>query len=381
MKTLSAVFLIATLAHAAALSTPAELAIKAAEEAIAANGKHSGHYNSLAIAYARRARETADPEFYVKGHAAADRSLALEPDNFEGLKARTWLLLGQHRFAEALELARKLNQKMPDDVLVYGFVADACIELGQYAEAEKAAQWMLDLRPGNIAGLTRGSYLRELFGDVDGAIDLMNQALRRFRPEETEDRAWTMTHIGHLLLAKGDTERAGRVLEQALTVFPDYHYALGNLAKVRQAQSNHAEAVKLFEARYKHAPHPENLYDLAVALKKAGRTAEAATQFRAFEKSARAEMNGPDNSNRELIFYYLDHSKNPAEGLRIAKREIGLRQDIHTVDAYAWALYRTGQRAAAQQEIAKALAVGTADKQILAHSQEIRTGAVSAKRR
>ena len=65
--------------------------------------------------------------------------------------------------------------------MVYGMLTDANIELGKYAEAEKSAQWMLDLRPGNIPALTRAAYLRELFGDIEGALELMQQAFGRCR--------------------------------------------------------------------------------------------------------------------------------------------------------------------------------------------------------
>ena len=36
---------------------------------------------------------------------------------------------------------------------------------------------MLDLRPGNVPAVTRAAYLREMFGDVEGALELMAQAL------------------------------------------------------------------------------------------------------------------------------------------------------------------------------------------------------------
>ena len=54
-----------------------------------------------------------------------------------------------------------LNKRMPDDVLVYGFLTDANVELGNYEEAEKACNWMLKLRPGNIPALTRAAFLRD----------------------------------------------------------------------------------------------------------------------------------------------------------------------------------------------------------------------------
>ena len=160
----------------------------------------------------------------------------------------------------------KLNQKMPDDVMLYGFLTDANVELGNYKEAETAAQWMLDLKAGNMPGLTRAAYLRELFGDIDGSMDLMNMAYQSTPPSEVEDAAWIVTQMAHLDLAIGKIEEAEKLSQQALTMFPGYHYALGNLAKVRIQQKRYDEAVELLRQRYQAAPHAENLFDLARAL-------------------------------------------------------------------------------------------------------------------
>lgn len=63
-----------------------------------------------------------------------------------------WLLPGRHQFPAAIEAAKILNKKVPDDILVYGFRTDATAELGDYDAAENAAQWMLKLRPGTLPG-------------------------------------------------------------------------------------------------------------------------------------------------------------------------------------------------------------------------------------
>src|SRR6476661_3062279 len=86
-------------------------------------------YNAQALEYVKQARDTANPVYYVKAQEALQKSFESAPDNFEGLKAKTWLLLGQHRFAEALEVATKLSRKAPDDLLIYGFLVDANVEL------------------------------------------------------------------------------------------------------------------------------------------------------------------------------------------------------------------------------------------------------------
>jgi tetratricopeptide (TPR) repeat protein len=200
--------------------SPAARAIAQAQEAIAKNpGKPDG-YNSLALALARRARETSDTTYYTRAADALRKSLEAAPDNFGARKAEVWILLGQHEFAKARELAMALNKRVPDDVLVYGFVTDANAELGNYDEAEKACNWMLKLRPGNIPALTRAAYLRELFGDVEGAITAMRMAFDATGLTESEDRAWILTQIAHLNLTLGKTDAAERTVIEALAIFP-----------------------------------------------------------------------------------------------------------------------------------------------------------------
>lgn len=359
-------------ALAAAAPTPAEIAIARTAGIVAKDPSRPEAHSALAMAYARRARETADTAYYDKAGEAIDKALALAPNHFEAMKARTWVLLGKHDFAKAREMARELNKRAPDDLTVHGLLTDAYVELGDYGAAEASAQRMLDLRPGNLAGLTRAAYLRELFGDLDGAIELMTQAFTRTRPEESEDRAWLLTQIAHLNLVKGSAAAAERGAREALKLFPDYHYALAQLAKARAAQGDAAGAAALFEKRYEVAPHPENLYDVAAAWKKAGRSARSRELFRKFEAAARQEMNGVDNANRELILYYTDHAKSPAKALAIAQRELERRQDVFTRDAYAWALFHTGKRAEAVAQIEQALQVGTRDPGILQHAAAIR---------
>jgi tetratricopeptide (TPR) repeat protein len=345
--------------------SPAERHIAMAEKSVATRPGNPEPYNELAVALSRRARETGDPQFYARAEAAIEQSLKLAPDNFAALKARTWVLLGRHEFAEALKLAQALNKRVPDDLLVYGFLTDAYAELGKYKEAEEACQWMLDLRPGNIPAFTRAAYLRELFGDIDGAIELMGQAYQRAVPGEVEDRAWMLAQLGHLALISNKLDDADRMLAQSLELFPEYHYALGTLASVRTAQGRHAEAVALQKRRYERAPHPENLYELAKALDAAGNKKEAATAYRGFEAAALKESQGWDNANRELIYYYLDTGRKPADALRIGEREAARRQDVYTLAAYAAALHANGRTREARQTMDRALAVGVKHPDLL----------------
>ncbi len=353
-------------------TTPAEYLVAAAERSVAERPDDALAHADLAMAFARRARERHDPQDYERGLRAVEQALALSPANPVARRARVWVLLGQHEFTRALDEALALAQEWPDDALVLGSLVDAHVELGHYGAAERAAQRLLDLAPGSVAALTRAAYLRELFGDIDGALDLMQQAHRSVPARETEDRAWVLTQIGHLQLARGEVAAASAALEAALATFPGYHYALAGLARVRTVQGEHAAAVDLYRARYRAAPHPECLFDLAAALERAGRRNEARASFERFEREALAESEGWDNANRELIRYYVDHAGRPEAALPIAERERARRRDVYTLDAYGWTLHALGRTAEARRAIAAALAVGVRDPEILDHAAALR---------
>ena len=345
-------------AERSSADSPAERRITAARKAIARDAKRADGWNELALALSRRARETSDPAFYKEAWTATERSLQLEPGNLEGRKLQVWILLGQHEFARAVEIAEQLNRETPDEVLVYGFLVDGYTELGRYGEAEKAAQWMLDMRPGNVPGLTRAAHLRELFGDHSGAVQFMDTAYRRTAESETEDRAWILSQIAHLSLLTCRTAAAETLLNDAQAKFPNYHYALALLADVRMQQGRLDEAIALRQRHYTAAPHPENQFELAALLERAGRTAEAKAAWEKFETAARKEMQGPDNSNIELIYYYADHANRAADALTLARQEATRRQSVRVLEALAWALHKNGLSREARVEMEQALAVG-----------------------
>jgi tetratricopeptide (TPR) repeat protein len=351
--------------------SPAQQKIAAATKMIEAAPQRFQNYNQLAMALARRARETAEVSLYAQADGVLDKSFAISPGNLEGQKVKAWILLGKHEYQEALAIATSANKLWPDDVVVYGYIADAQIALGNYSAAEEAAQWMLDIRPGNVPGMQRGADLREIYGDIDGASEMLNSALVQTAPNETADRSWLLTRLGHLQLMAGHLAEADKYLQQAQAAFPNYHYTLEILAELRRAQGQYAEAAELLGQRYQLAPLADHAYSLAVALDREGQHKYADLMYAEFEQKARREIDQPDNANPELIFFYTDHAGKPAEALRIATIEFSKHQDVYTRDAYAWALAANGQAAEARTQIEAALAVGIRDSQLFFHAGSI----------
>jgi tetratricopeptide (TPR) repeat protein len=351
--------------------SPAAQSITEARKAIADKPTQAAGYNLLATALIRRAQETSDVSFYAQAEDAAKKSLELSPNNFEAEKIQVSILLGKHEYPAALETAKALNKKVPDDVMVYGLLTDANTELGNYNDAVIAAQWMLNLRPGNLPALIRAARLRELTGDAEGAFELMDMAYQSTPPTESAERAEILTRMGHLRLTSGSTGAAENFSQQALASFPGYPSALATLAQVRIAQQRYDDAVVLLQQRYRSAPCTGNLYDLAKALQLAGRDREAKKAFAEFETKSALQSSRPQNSNRELVLYYVDHARRPAKALKVAREEYSRRHDVYTLDAYAWALHANHHDAEAGQRIKTALAVGIRDPELSRHAAKI----------
>jgi len=133
--------------------SPAQQRIAAAKQQLKADPSKVQAYNELAIAYLRRARETADSSYLKEADGALAEGLKLDATDFQLQRTQVALMLSRHEFVQARELALALNRRLPDDVMTYGYLAEADIALGNYQDAEINAQWTMNLRPNNTPAL------------------------------------------------------------------------------------------------------------------------------------------------------------------------------------------------------------------------------------
>jgi tetratricopeptide (TPR) repeat protein len=348
--------------------SPAELRIEAAQKVLQKQPRRHQAYNELALALLRRARETGNNSYYQQAQKAIESSLQIQPNNFEAGQAHVALLLAEHRYHSALDEAQELNHRMPDAVLVWGYIAEAQAALGNYQQAEEAAQWMMNLRPGNLPAYLCGAALRQDWGDLEEALDFLGKALQQTPPFETEETAWILTRMARLNRQMGRSAEAETLLQQALKTFPDYYLSLEELAEVQLAQHRYAEAVELMNTRNRSFPSPSSRLLAARAFELSGRPADASKFYADFEREARSQISMPENANLQLIAYYARDARQPQEALRVARLELADRHDVWTLDAYAWALHANGKNAEACQQIEKALAVGTRDAVLFYHA-------------
>jgi len=351
--------------------SPAQQRIAAAQLQIKANPEKLQAYNELAIGFLRRARETAEPNYLNEADDALAQGLKLDGDDFQLHKTQIALLLSRHQFVQARDQAKILNHNTPDDVMIYGYIAEADIELGDYAEAEKNAQWMMDLRPNNTPALLLGARLRVLFGEPQGAIEFLNRAYSQTSPVEVEDQAWIANKIASIQIDLGETNAAEQTLRQAEQLFPNYPYAMENMALLRLEQNRAEDAVEQWKEAARIDHDPSLLFQMARAQELAGHPADAQATYAEFARRASQPGTATDASRLDLI---LKNAASPAtapEALRLAEQEIKLRHDVWTLDAYAWSLYANARFQEADAAEQKVIAVGIQNAQAFDHAGHI----------
>ncbi len=347
-------------------ATLSDRQLRAAQDTITRAPADPKGYNLLCAAYQKQARETGDFGFNARAEAALNRSFELAPadNNYDALKLKATLLLAAHRFAEALVVARHAQTIHPQDSANYGALTDALVELGDYPGAFAAAQQMMNLRPG-APSYARVSYLRELQGDVQGAIEAMRAAVEAAGDPETG--AWCRVHLGDLLINTGNLVAAGHELDNALVGLPNYHLALAAKARLSLAAGDAANASKFYERAWQRVPLPDTAIALGDLYTKLGHPDEAKKRYDLAEVIERTGSAG-NTYSRQLALFYADHDTKLDDALQIMRRERAARADIYTCDTLAWVLYKKGDLAGAKTAIAEALQLGTRDARITYHA-------------
>jgi tetratricopeptide (TPR) repeat protein len=323
-------------------------------------------YSQLGLAYLQKARETGDPSFYQKSEQAFQKVLALEPEDYASTGAMGTLALARHQFHTALEWGQRALEINPDRAYAYGVVADAQIELGLYEDAVQTLQKMVDLRP-DMSSYARISYVRELYGDVDGAIEMMQRAVDAGVPN-SENTAWTRTQLANLYFNLGRLRDAEREYNLTLYGYPHYEYALAGLGRVRAAQGRMDEAVALLDQASARVPNPEFLIALGDLYQVSGQVEASQKQHDLLGVIQKLhEANGVD-MDLEIALFNADHDVDLVSTIEQARRAYERRPSVYAEDVLAWVLFKTGDYKEAQALSEQALRLGTKDALKLFHA-------------
>jgi tetratricopeptide (TPR) repeat protein len=331
----------------------------------------------LADALLREARATTDGRPVNRAGEVLETLLKETPSQYDALRMLGAIYLSQHRFREGLEVARRARDLRPNDAWNYGVMGDALIELGDYEKAFDAFDTMVTMRP-HAAAYARVAYGRELRGDLDGAVHAMQMASQASPVQDAEARAWYAAQVGELYLRMGKLDDADREFRRAAFLFPNYPHAIIGEAKVKAARGDRAGALTVYLDQLKRTPTLDLAGRIGDLYAERGDRAESERYYQLAE-----DLAGPGLAQTEanLALFLAEHNRKLTEAVTIAERVAGIRHDIFTEDALAWAYYKAGRIDEALAASERAMRTGTRDPRIVSHAADIRAASLQRHRR
>ena len=318
----------------------------------------------LADAYLQKARETGDPGFYARADGLLRGVLAARPGDPDALVSAASLALSRHDFRLGLSLASRAAAAQPGALAPLPLLVDAQVELGRFGAAERTLQRLVDAKPA-LAGYARASYLRELHGDLDGAVAAMRRAIAAGGPVR-ESGASVQALLGGLELQRGRPAAALRAQRAALAAVPGFPAAEAGLARLAAARGDLDGAVRRWRALAARLPLPEYVIGLGEAQLAAGRERAGRRELALVGAEQRLTAGGV-NVDAELAVFKADHG-DPARAVALARRAWRAAPGLRAADARGWALTRAGRPAAGLRWAHRALRLGSRDPILRYHA-------------
>lgn len=328
---------------------------------------------ALAALFLQEARVTGDYQYYdAAAFKYVNDVLKTEPQNFEALIYKAIIQLSQHHFAEGLATAQQAQKINPYNAFIYGIMVDANVELGNYAAAVESSDKMISIRP-DLRSYSRIAYLREIHGDIAGAIEAMRMAIEAGMPGH-EGTEWCRVQLGQLYEQTGELENAQLQYETSLEARPGYAYALAGLARIATGKKDYQKAIGHYVHAYDMINDPSfreklsEVYALAGQQQKALAVGNEVIRQMTEDAFANAEDSAGHYSDRELAYAYLAVN-NTAKALEHALLEYNRRPDnIDVNETVGWVLYRKGDFGKALPYIKTALKTNCKNPSLLARA-------------
>jgi tetratricopeptide (TPR) repeat protein len=291
--------------------------------------------------YAKRAYETADPSFYPLATKAYARATALTPASAPLLADRANLALALHDFNGAHRLATQALGLEPNSFAARVALFDATIEIGRYDEAATQIETLTDERPG-VASLSRLSYLRQLQGDIAGAVVAMRSAVAA-AADGSFEKSVALAYLGEVLLEAGQRDAAVRSFVSAQKITPLLPLAALGLAKVHAGDGDYAAAKAELSALTDRVPLPSAFGLQADIARAEGSANDQAHADELVDASVALFRSNGAIVDAELAIILADRGPASAgDALIAARRAYAERKMLFTEDAMAWALFQTG---------------------------------------
>jgi tetratricopeptide (TPR) repeat protein len=323
-------------------------------------------YVDLGHAYLTRFGETEDPSFYPPAQEAFEAALRLAPDDPSALAGMAQLQLSRHQFPQGLALAERARSLNPSNVQYDSLITDGQVELGIYEAAAHTLQHYVDRRP-ELGSYARISYLRELHGDVRGALRAMELAASAAGGERSANAVYATTLLGKLHADQGDYATAASEFQRVLALKPGYPDAMLGLATIEFGRGQAEAALERYRAVLQSVPAPDHAILLGEAEEAAGHRAAASRAYREARVAFDAEEAQGANTSTERALFEAGHG-DPARAVELGRHAWHYTPSVRAADAYSWALSSAGRDREALAMSRDAMRLGSRDPNFLYHA-------------
>ncbi len=236
------------------------------QEKLSATGNSHKAKLALAELCVQEARVTGEHGYYYPMALELTESVLTTPEIqsdllFYGLTLKAGVQLSLHEFVKAKETGLRAQALNPHNAQICGVLTDCYVELGEYDNAIQMADRMVAIRP-DLRSYSRVAYLREIYGQVDGAVEALEMAITAGYPGD-EETSWAMLTLADLCLEYGDAEKAGTIYRRILMDRPNYPFAVAGLANVEWKKKNYRAAEDYFQRALSIIPEVGFFIDLA----------------------------------------------------------------------------------------------------------------------
>lgn len=283
---------------------------------------------ALAYLFIKEARITGEHGHYypaaqaVLDHILENKTLDNE-DRFNALVTKAGVQLSLHDFNAALNTGESALALNPYNAQIYGVLVDCHVELGQYQKAVLLADQMVAIRP-DLRSYSRVSYLREIFGDIDGAKKAMLMAIQAGYPGQ-EETAWAMHTYAEMLMRYGYNQEARMVYESILQERPNYPFAIAGLGKLAIKANDFNEAESRLKDAIDIVPEVDFYVTLANLYKKQKKTAQCEKLKKEILAMLEDDTQSGHNMDLEYAHVYNELFSDTKTALQYAAKELKKR--------------------------------------------------------
>lgn len=324
----------------------------------------------LAEVLLRKARVETNAGHAIEAERVLRTVLKAEPGEYSALKVLGAVYLSQHRFAEAVDVAKRAIAVNDRDAWNYGVLGDAYLELGHYEGAFEAFDTMVRLRP-DAASYARVAYAHELQGRLGEALRHMQMAAEATGAHDPESLAWHHAQVGNILFHMGRVDAASREFARAQHAFPGHPYARAGMARVAAARGDYTRALGMYRTLLEEAPTPELAAGVGDLLARTGDAAGAEAMYVQAETLEREGWKSEEPQPAALARMLAERGRDVGEAVTLAEEGARNRSDIFTMDTLAWAYFQAGRVSDAHAASVQARRTGTADLRVLCHGTAI----------